>query len=144
MPNMPATLSIWTRLAPVTLREREDAQWHQRVARRELPDDEAGEQRQRADGTAEGRWPASQPYSAAGLTIVKTPSISALVTSTAPGHRRRPQPDTRSDGISRRASTAVAMPIGRLTKKIQCQLIAWVSTPPASSPTAPPADATNA
>ena len=29
-------------------------------------------------------------------------------------------------------------------KKIQCQLIDWVSTPPASSPTAPPAEATKA
>jgi hypothetical protein len=37
---------------------------------------------------------------------------------------------------------AVAMPIGRLTKKIQCQLIACVSTPPASRPIAPPAAAT--
>ena len=36
------------------------------------------------------------------------------------------------------------MPIGTLTKKIQCQLIACVSTPPASSPTEPPAEATNA
>ena len=29
-------------------------------------------------------------------------------------------------------------------KKIQCQVIAWVSTPPASRPTDPPAEATNA
>ena len=36
------------------------------------------------------------------------------------------------------------MPIGRLTKKIQCQLIDWVSTPPASRPTEPPAEATKA
>ena len=33
-------------------------------------------------------------------------------------------------------------PIGTLTKKIQCQLIDCVSTPPASSPTEPPAEAT--
>ncbi len=39
---------------------------------------------------------------------------------------------------------AVAIPTGTLTKKIQCQLIAWVITPPASRPTAPPAEATNA
>jgi hypothetical protein len=31
------------------------------------------------------------------------------------------------------------MPIGRLMKKIQCQLIASVRTPPASSPIEPPA-----
>ena len=34
------------------------------------------------------------------------------------------------------------MPIGTLTKKIQCQLIASVSTPPASSPIEAPAEAT--
>jgi hypothetical protein len=36
------------------------------------------------------------------------------------------------------------MPIGTLMKKIQCQLMARVSTPPASRPTDPPAEATNA
>ena len=36
------------------------------------------------------------------------------------------------------------MPIGRFTKKIQCQLIDCVSTPPATRPTEPPAEATNA
>ena len=36
----------------------------------------------------------------------------------------------------------VAMPMGRLMKKIQCQLMPWVSTPPASRPTEPPAVAT--
>ena len=34
------------------------------------------------------------------------------------------------------------MPIGTLTKKIQCQLTAWVIRPPATSPTAAPAEAT--
>ena len=34
------------------------------------------------------------------------------------------------------------MPIGRLMRKIQCQLIASVRTPPASSPIEPPAEAT--
>ena len=34
------------------------------------------------------------------------------------------------------------MPIGTLTKKIQCQLIACVRAPPARSPIDPPADAT--
>ncbi len=36
------------------------------------------------------------------------------------------------------------MAIGMFTKKIQCQLIDSVSTPPASSPTEPPPEATNA
>ena len=43
---------------------------------------------------------------------------------------------------SRNASTAVAMPIGTLTKKIQFQLRPSVSTPPASRPIDAPADAT--
>ena len=44
---------------------------------------------------------------------------------------------------SRSASSAVANPIGTLTKKIHGQEIASVSTPPASSPIDPPAAATN-
>ena len=47
-----------------------------------------------------------------------------------------------SFSIRRIASTAVAIPIGMFTKKIQCQLIDWVRTPPSSSPIEPPADAT--
>ena len=38
----------------------------------------------------------------------------------------------------------MTMPIGTFTKKIQCQSIACVITPPASRPTEPPAEATNA
>ena len=41
-----------------------------------------------------------------------------------------------------RARTST-IPIGRLTKNTQCQLSAWVSTPPASSPSEPPATDTN-
>jgi hypothetical protein len=45
-----------------------------------------------------------------------------------------------SFSIRRDARMPVATPIGRLTKKIQCQLMASVSTPPASRPIdAPPA-----
>ncbi len=86
-----------------------------------------------------------QPCFAAGPTIVYTASIKALVISAAPGTSapaRRPMPG--SSGTSRRAASAVATPIGRFTKKIQCQLIDCVSTPPASRPTDPPAEATNA
>ena len=47
-------------------------------------------------------------------------------------------------GASRRAANShAAIPIGTLTKKIQCQFSACVSTPPASSPIDAPADATN-
>jgi len=35
-------------------------------------------------------------------------------------------------------SSTTAAPIGTLMKKIQCQLIASVSTPPTSSPIEPP------
>ncbi len=37
----------------------------------------------------------------------------------------------------------MARPIGRLTKKTQCQLSAWVRIPPASRPREPPATDTN-
>ena len=66
------------------------------------------------------------------------------MTSSAPGMSApSPNPMPLSSASSRVASTAVAIPIGRLMKKIQCQLIDWVSTPPASRPTEPPAEATN-
>ena len=66
------------------------------------------------------------------------------VSSMAPGRSApavRPIPS--SAGTSLIASSAVAIPSGTLTKKIQCQLIVSVSTPPASSPIEPPATATN-
>lgn len=76
-------------------------------------------------------------------TIVYTASISELTKSSAPGASAPcPSPIPFSAGSSRIASTAVVIPIGALTKKIQCQLSAWVSTPPASSPIAPPKAAT--
>jgi hypothetical protein len=74
---------------------------------------------------------------------VYTPSISAPVTSPAPNTsapRRTPTPTSLPTSLI--ASNAVATPIGRFTKKIQCQLIACVMTPPASSPIEAPAEAT--
>ncbi len=71
--------------------------------------------------------------------------MSAAVISTAPGTSapsRRPMPGSASS--SRLASSPVAIPIGMLTKKIQCQSSDCVSTPPASNPTEPPAEATKA
>ena len=41
-----------------------------------------------------------------------------------------------------RPRISVVMPIGTFTKKIQCQLRNWVSTPPANSPMEPPPTAT--
>ncbi len=63
--------------------------------------------------------------------------------STAPGMSApslMPMPSRPS--TSRVARKAVATPIGTLMKKIQCQLIAWVITPPAIRPIEPPAEAT--
>ena len=61
-----------------------------------------------------------------------------------PARRRRRAgrgpPPARS---SARPSSHAATPIGTLTKKIQCQSSAWVSTPPASRPIDAPAEATN-
>ena len=89
-------------------------------------------------------WADVHPSSAAGFTIVYTASISAPVISVAPRMSApSPNPIPRSRSISRCAAAAVATPTGTFTKKIQCQFRAWVSTPPASSPTAPPAEATN-
>ncbi|MEJ7715632.1 MAG: hypothetical protein WKF40_08000 [Thermoleophilaceae bacterium] len=58
--------------------------------------------------------------------------VGALARGRSPRRRRR--------GAC--AKIAVATPTGTLMKKIQCQLIASVSTPPASRPIDPPAEAT--
>ena len=51
---------------------------------------------------------------------------------------REPADPRRQGSAPGRARTRAA-PIGRLTKNIQCQLRVWVSTPPASRPSEPPA-----
>src|ERR1700684_1685607 len=64
--------------------------------------------------------------------------------SPEPSQSRWPMPlVSPSAGMRTRPRAIVARPIGRLTKKIQCQDSAWVSTPPASSPSEPPATAAN-
>ena len=61
-----------------------------------------------------------------------------------PARRRRRAGRGPVSGASSRApSSHAATPIGTLTKKIQCQSSAWVSTPPASRPIDAPAEATN-
>ncbi len=81
-----------------------------------------------------------QPYRVVPA-MAKTPSIRPLVTRTAPAASapaRRPMPGS-SASTNQPAATA-ATPNGTLTKKIQCQLRAWVSTPPSTRPSdAPPA-----
>ena len=69
---------------------------------------------------------APQPLSLASRSCRRA-SISAPVISTAPRTSApRAQADARLRSSSRSGEAAVATPIGRLTKKIQCQLIAWV------------------
>ena len=144
MPNMPDADSAWIRFAPVSVRERKirsGTSGLAAVASRTM------KPARRTSVTAPNTTVrgAVQPSSAAGLTMVNTPTISAAVISTAPGTSvPRPSPRPLSFSISLTASTVVSTPIGRLTKKIQCQLIAWVRTPPASRPIEPPADATKA
>ena len=76
--------------------------------------------------------------------MVKTPSIRPAISRTAPTTSAPwPRPSAglvldQPHGQPRRSPR----PTGRLMKKIQCQLIAEVSTPPASRPIEPPADAT--
>ena len=142
MPNMPATRSACSAFAPETLRERKirsGISGVPAVASRAMNAASSA-----SDTTPNPSAPVEpQPSSAAGWTIVYTASISAPVISTAPGMSApwaRPMPLSRP--ISRTAMIAVAMPIGMLTKKIQCQLIDSVRTPPASRPIEPPAEAT--
>jgi hypothetical protein len=67
------------------------------------------------------------------------------VIRTAPGTSAPPpNPIPSSRPIRRTAKNAVAIAIGTLMKKIQCQLIDSVRMPPASRPTEPPPEATNA
>src|SRR5206468_3030007 len=47
-----------------------------------------------------------------------------------------------SDGSSGRESAGAGTPIGTLTRKIQCQLTLWVSTPPRITPRVPPPELT--
>ena len=144
MPNIPATVSTWTMFAPLTFRERKIRRGINgvpAVASRAM--NSASRTSEPAPSSSVSVAP--QPCSAAGFTIVYTPSISDVVIRNAPS-RSAPWPKPRpSSSSSRRiVATAVTTPIGALMKKIQCQLMICVITPPSSRPTAPPAEATNA
>jgi hypothetical protein len=88
-------------------------------------------------------WKESQPCVVAS-TIAYIALMSEAVTSTEP---TQSTPCSNPRPLSARMSACprarVARPIGRLTKKTQCQLSAWVRRPPASRPTEPPATETN-
>jgi hypothetical protein len=60
------------------------------------------------------------------------PALSAPFSSPMPS----------SSSTRRWANSAVAIPIGTLTMKIQCQFRPWVRNPPANRPIEAPADAT--
>ena len=88
-------------------------------------------------------WDEPQPWLVA-WTIAYTAVINDTVTRTEPSQSTpcsRPMP--RSSGMRMRPKVIAARPIGRLTKKIQCQLSASVSAPPARRPSEPPATAVN-
>ena len=76
--------------------------------------------------------------------IVYTPSITPAVSSTAPGMSAPAPTPMPGLGLDQpQASTPVITPTGRLMRKIQCQLMRSVRTPPESRPIDPPAEATN-
>ena len=78
--------------------------------------------------------PASLPF-----TMAYTASMSDAVTVTAPVTSSFPLPACpRPPGMSSLHSAYTAMPMGRFTRNIQCQLNAFVSTPPSSTPMLPP------
>src|ERR687885_313939 len=69
--------------------------------------------------------------------------MSDAVTVTAPATSSlRPPAAAGIVGIRRSVSSTTRMPIGKLTRKIQCQLSVSVRTPPSSTPMLPPPDAT--
>ena len=106
----------------------EDAQRHDRVLDARLEREERRHQHrgERADAEHRGRDPAvvGRPGRSRRCAL-----ISEAVTSSEPSQSTPcPKPSPLSARISARPSTNVATPIGRLTKKTQCQLSAWVSS----------------
>ncbi len=79
----------------------------------------------------------AQPYSCA-FTIPYTSTTRPPVMVTAPARSNPRRPWTRDSGTMRTASSAVAIPTGTFTKKIQRQETYSVRIPPSSMPTAPP------
>jgi hypothetical protein len=62
----------------------------------------------------------------------------------APATSSRPRSaGTGVPGTSRSVSSTTRIPIGKLTRKIQCQLSMSVRMPPSSTPMLPPPEATN-
>ncbi|CAM5612171.1 hypothetical protein SCYAM73S_03471 [Streptomyces cyaneofuscatus] len=135
--NSAATISIWTTLAPDTLRERRMRSGISGVRavawRRTNPASRASASAPRPSVRAEAQRDVSTP------TTVEIPSIRPAVTSRAPATSAPASPWPRSAGSTRTATSRTARPIGRLMKKIQCQLRASVRTPPRTWPIEAPA-----
>ena len=86
--------------------------------------------------------PEVQPYWLP-FTIAYTASISEAVTVNAPATSSRGEATrTWLPGSSLNDSATTAMPIGMLTRKIQCQSSELVRTPPSRTPIDPPPEAT--
>ena len=146
MPNMPATTSTWIRLAPATLRERK--------MRSGISGLRGASPRGRRSAASSASATAPKPSVRAGAPAVLGGRLDDRVDAehqragdqharpgTSAPLREARCPRSRLEQPQRQHARST-MPIGRLTKKIQCQLIAWVSTPPASRPIEPPAEAT--
>ena len=88
-------------------------------------------------------WADPHPYDVE-VTIAYAPIIIAPVTSTDPStSTSRPSPSPLFSRTHTRANRNVSTPIGTLMKKIQCQSIDWVISPPAISPIEAPLETTN-
>ncbi len=141
IPNRAAKISNSTMFAPDTLRDRKLLTGTSGFAVRDSRTTKAI-----SDAIAAAPnptvWADPHPKSVVRM-IVYTPSNSAAVTRKVPiASAPFPSPIPRSDSSNRKAKNAVVMPIGMLTRKIQCQLSASVRKPPARSPIDAPAAAT--
>ena len=121
---MPVTRKPRTMLEATRPRTRQDPQRHDRVLDARLEREERGQQRDR-DGR-QSRAPGSSPSRGwSPRRSRRRRCHQRAVTSTEPSQSTPcPRPRPVSRGISARPARTWRAPIGRLTKKIQCQLSA--------------------
>jgi hypothetical protein len=138
-PKAAATVSACTAFAPETLRDRNIRNGSNGVRARRCRIPNEASKTMAAAKVPRVRTD-TQPYPAVS-TIPYTPAISPVVTRTAPiASTPALSPIPASSASRNQPATIAAMPMGTLTKKIQRQLSAWVSTPPSTRPIeAPPA-----
>ena len=138
--NMAAAQSTPTTLAVARLRRRKRASGIRGALTRD-----SMTRNRTSNATPAPRNPSVRPDdqpTALPLTIAYTTSMSDAVTVTAPATSSRPVAFMRAPGSSLSDSATTATPIGRLTRKIQCQSSESVRTPPSKTPIAPPPEAT--